>query len=145
MFRSDEEIKAGDLLTFTQEVELHLADLRIEHRFEYGDDILVLDRDDDRKFNVLITNPLDLTWQAWIFLVIAEGARDFRLNAQELYRENEGVSSPLPLNYWNQTYRNLTPQERHKYWQEQRDEGETDYNTLWKLLVNSPQDRREQE
>lgn len=136
MFRSDEELKAGDLLTYTDDMDAHLADLGIAHRFEYGDDILVIERDDDRKFNVLITDPLDLSWQAWVFLSPAENAHNFRLASQELYPENEGVSSPLPLHYWSRAYKDMTPEERKQFSQEQ-DSSETDYETLWKLLVNS--------
>ena len=64
----DEELKAGDRLTFTDELELHLDDLGIDHNFDYGDELIVLSRDDSRKFKVQIGDPRDRSWQAWIFL-----------------------------------------------------------------------------
>ena len=129
----DKEIEAGDRLTFTYEMSLHLAALGIDHNFDYGDEMLVLGRDDRRHFPVLIGDPHDIAFQAWVFLTITEDAHTFHLKMQELEPEGEGVSSPLPLSYWNQHYHSLSPDERNRLWQALEDS-----ETVWRLLTSNP-------
>jgi hypothetical protein len=100
----DEDLKPGDRLIFTDEVEIHLANLGIPHRLEYGDELIVLDDHWERKFPIQIADVQDPTWTAWIYRTIDEGARDFWLKSQELAPEGEGVSSPLPPAYWSKAY-----------------------------------------
>lgn len=132
----DEAVKPGDRLTFTYEFSLHLAEIGVTHAFELGDDVLVLGVDDRRDFSVLIGDPHDITFQAWVFEVVARYARNFWLRQAELEPEGEGVSSLLPLSYWNHHYHSLSPAERHALWQTDNTPG--DFETLFRILANKP-------
>ncbi len=123
--------KRRGCLTFTDEPALHLGDLGVRHRFEYGDELIVLDRDDTRKFKVLIGDLRDPAWQTWMLLSIAENGRDFWLKSQELSSEGEGVSAPLPPARWSKNYQSFTPEEKQQFW---RDE-DLDAEVLWKMLT----------
>ena len=131
----DEDLKPGDRLTFTDELELHLADLGIDHSFEYGDELIVLADEWQRHYPILLGDPNDLAWRAWVFRTIAENAHDFWLKQRELEPENEGVSSPLPLKYWYKGYSSLTPEQRQQI---SREHGAIDDPAiLWNLLTDT--------
>jgi hypothetical protein len=130
----NEELKPGDHLTFTDEMEEFLDYLGVGHCFEYGDDLIVLAVEHARQYQVLVTNPLDLTWQAWIYLSVAEAAQEFWLESQQLRHEGEGVSSQLPLAYWSLRFRQMTPNERQKAWEATQ---ENNFDLLWMILTES--------
>ncbi|MBK8023720.1 MAG: hypothetical protein IPK19_20355 [Chloroflexi bacterium] len=128
----DQDLQPGDRLTFTPEVELHLDSLGIEHHFDYGDELIVLADEWQRKFPILVGDRKDPGWQARIFRGIAERARDFWLRSCELELEGEGVTSPLPLDVWNAEFCALSPKERSRVWKLLQ---EGDVEQMWRLMI----------
>lgn len=131
----DEDLKPGDLLIFTDEVEAHINNLGIEHSFEYGDTLIVLRDEPTLRLSICVSSPQNLGWQAWILRTVAENARDFWLRMRELEFDNEGISLPVPLEYWNKEFRQLTPADRVRMWQELREKSPGE---IWTILVGNP-------
>ena len=109
----DEDLKPGDKLTFTEEVEFHLADLGIDHSFAYGDELVVVAEDQKRKFPICITDPRDMTWKAWIFRTIAERAR-------EVWLKDAGFAPPPTIADYNDQFKKLSPEDRIAAWEDLR-------------------------
>jgi hypothetical protein len=117
----DEEIKPGDKLTFTDEVELHFADLGINHKFKFGDELVVVERDDERSYGICVADPRDMTWQAWVSIIVAERAQESWLELNGLAPEGERARRKRLINDWNKEVSILTPEERIKKFEALRD------------------------
>lgn len=129
----NEELKPGDKLTFTEEVEMHFEALHVEHKFHYGDELVVVERDDRRDLGICVSDPRDLMWKAWISIIVAERAQEFWLEMNGV--EPSKVSSPLPPDYWNKEFAVLTPGERIKKWEQMRD---AEIAKHWEFLMKTP-------
>jgi hypothetical protein len=109
----DEDLKIGDRLTFTEELELHLDDLGIEHPFEYGDELEVIHVEDRLTYPICIADSRDRQWQAWVFRTIVE-------RAQEVWLKAHGFVAPPTMAEYAEKFEKLSPKERIKAWEDLR-------------------------
>ena len=115
-----DEIKPGDKLTFTREVELHFADLNIPHKLKCGDELVVVERDDDRDYGICITDPRDMTWRAWISIIVAERAQEFWLEMNDMSLDGKRVSRYVPNEDWHREFAALSLEDKIRKWEELR-------------------------
>lgn len=104
--------QAGDKLSFIVALEVHFDELSVAHTLELGDELVVVEVDFSSERPVCVSDPRALTWRAWINHVVAQQARRFWLELQERMIHNEGISSPLPVEYWSADYAQLSHADR---------------------------------
>lgn len=70
------DLKVGERLCFTPTLAEHLRDLRVSHSFSLGDELDVLEISPRQPLPVLVGETGESAdWCAWIFLTVAEQAR----------------------------------------------------------------------